>query len=176
MKHNINGLRASSNDYLLDYMFSIVDNDSSLLDLGCGPKLYSDPFKEKCNKILTIDAWDSVNPDIVADLEKQEIFDLVNGQMFDYIWMIDFIEHLDKDVGLKLIEDCKKIVNKKILLLTPLEEIWTDNQKNVDDPLLWCYGNSYDLHKSVWDKSDFSDWIEVKLPKMNNYFVGYFSK
>jgi cyclopropane fatty-acyl-phospholipid synthase-like methyltransferase len=175
MKHIIDGKRASSNDQLMKYLHSLVKEGDSLLDLGCGPKLYSNPFKEKCSKILTIDAWESVNPDIVADLETIDLISLLNGEKFDYVLMIDFIEHLEKSAGLKLIEDVKKITNKKIVLLTPLEEIWDDNHKNVNDPALWCYGNDFDMHKSLWDRNDFADWHDLKLNGLDQYFVGAFS-
>lgn len=177
MKHNINGKRASSNDEIMKFLSSLIKDGDTLLDLGCGPKLYSTPFKDKCKKILTVDAWESVNPDIVADLEKEDLISIVNGERFDYTLMLDFIEHLEKPAGIRLIEAVKKITNKKIILLTPLEEIWDDNHKNVNDPTLWCYGNSFDLHKSVWTKKDFvnSGWEPLELKGLEKYFVGTFS-
>ena len=175
MKHIIDGKRASSNDQLMKYLHSIIEDGSSLLDLGCGPKLYSDPFKDKCKKIVTIDAWESVNPDFVADLETVDLHSLLGGEKFDYVLMIDFIEHLDKDAGLRLIESVKALTNKKIVLLTPLEEIWDDNHKNVNDPRLWCYGNTFDIHKSLWHRADFADWEHLNLKGLNQYFVGTFS-
>ncbi len=175
MKHIINGKKASSNDQLMKYLHSVVKEGDSLLDLGCGPKLYSDPFKNICRKILTVDAWESVNPDIVADLETVDLLSLLGGEKYDYILMIDFIEHLDKAAGLRLIESAKSIANKKIILLTPLEEIWDDNHKNVNDPALWCYGNTFDMHKSIWSKDDFADWEDLSLPGLHSYFVGAFS-
>ena len=175
MKHIIDGKRASSNDQLMKYLHSIIEDGSSLLDLGCGPKLYSDPFKDKCKKIVTIDAWESVNPDFVADLETVDLHSLLGGEKFDYVLMIDFIEHLDKDAGLRLIESVKALTNKKIVLLTPLEEIWDDNHKNVNDPKLWCYGNTFDIHKSLWHRVDFADWETLNLPGLHQYFVGVFS-
>ncbi len=175
MKHIINGKRASSNDELMKYIHSIIKEGDSLLDLGCGPKLYSDPFKNICKKILTVDAWESVNPDVVADLETVDLPSLLKGEKYDYVLMIDFIEHLDKSAGLRLIESVKSIANKKIILLTPLEEIWDDNHKNVNDPSLWCYGNTFDIHKSLWFKEDFAGWQDLSLPGLHNYFVGVFS-
>jgi hypothetical protein len=175
MKHIIDGKRASSNDQLMKYLHSIIKEGSSLLDLGCGPKLYSDPFKDKCKKIVTIDAWESVNPDFVADLETVDLHTLLGGEKFDYVLMIDFIEHLEKDAGLRLIESVKALTNKKIILLTPLEEIWDDNHKNVNDPKLWCYGNTFDIHKSLWHNEDFAEWTSLDLPGLHQYFVGVFS-
>lgn len=173
MKHTINGKRAYSNDALLEYLINIIESGSSVLDLGCGPKLYSAPFKNRGDNVLTVDAWESVDPDLVVDLENQDITEFVT-EKYDYILMLDFIEHLDKESGLKLIERCKTLANKKIFLLTPLEEIWDDNHKNVNDEKLWCYGNNFDLHKSLWTLEDFDGWTPVKLDKLEHYFVGYY--
>lgn len=171
----IKGKKAFVNKNLRNYLLSMIEVDTSLLDLGCGPKLYSSPFKGRCKEILTIDAWDWVEPDIVADLENSSVLEIVNEKKFDYILMIDFIEHLDKNKGKKLIDDCKKICNKKIFLLTPLSEIWTDNHENVENEKYWCYGNKYDLHKSIWNHEDFDDWVKVDLPGFEKYYVGYYS-
>jgi hypothetical protein len=175
MKKKIKGKKAYSNDLLTAYLLENVESNSSLLDVGCGPKLYSTPFIGICKSILTIDAWDWVEPDIVANLETDNIQDVVNNEKFDYVLMLDFIEHLDKAAGLKLIEDCKKICNKKIFLLTPLEEIWTDNHENVEDESLWCYGNKFDIHKSLWYKTDFDGWTEITVPGFENYYIGSYS-
>jgi 2-polyprenyl-3-methyl-5-hydroxy-6-metoxy-1,4-benzoquinol methylase len=87
-----------------------IDHNSTVLDLGCGPKLYSDPLKAQCSRVLTVDGWDWVEPDIVANLETTPLMDIV-GDQFDYILMLDFIEHLDKQAGLSLIEQVKQITN-----------------------------------------------------------------
>jgi hypothetical protein len=174
MKHKIKGKRASSNDALVAYLKENVESSSSLLDIGCGPKLYSTPLLDQCSRVLTVDAWDWVEPDIVADLEQFVVSEIIE-ERFDYILMLDFIEHLDKAAGLRLIEDCKKIVDKKIFLLTPMEEIWTENHKHVEDPSLWCHGNEYDLHKSLWTREDFAGWTPITLPKFENYYVGCYT-
>ena len=171
----IKGKKAFPNRNLTNFLLENIQEGTSLLDLGCGPKLYSSPFKDICSKILTVDAWDWVEPDIVADLENSKISDVVKSESFDYILMLDFIEHLSKEAGKNLIEDCKKLCNKKIFLLTPLEEIWTDNHENVENENYWCYGNKYDLHKSIWSDDDFTDWTKINLPGFENYYIGYYN-
>ena len=172
MKHKIKGKRAFSNDQLVEYLKTTVVPGSTVLDLGCGPKLYSDPLREQCSRILTVDAWDWVEPDIVADLETTPL-DQITADTFDYVLMLDFIEHLDKSAGLQLIEQAKSQCSGRIILLTPMEEIWTENHENVDNPELWCYGNEYDLHKSLWTPEDFAGFTRVSIPGFNNYYIGY---
>lgn len=173
MKHKVKGKRAFSNDNLVAYLQSQVAAGSSLLDLGCGPKMYSDPLRNQCNRILTVDAWDWVEPDIVANLETTALKNITQDR-WDYVLMLDFIEHLNKSAGLDLIEQVKQIVNQRIFLLTPLESIWTENHENVDNPDLWCHGNEYDLHKSLWTPEDFSEFTQVNIVGFDDYFVGYY--
>jgi len=148
-----------------------IEKDATVLDLGCGVKnhsIYSD-------HTTTVDAWDKLSPDILMDLEKEELpFD---DNSFDYITMIDFIEHLDKEAGKLLLDKCKKIVRKKLILFTPL--FWDDNSRNVNNRSCWAYGNKYDYHKSLWDlENDFKDWITINIygPKHLQQWLGYWQK
>lgn len=174
MKHKVKGKRAFSNDNLVAHLQAEIAIGSSLLDLGCGPKVYSDQLRKQCSRILTVDAWAWVEPDVVADLETTPLADITT-ECWDYVLMLDFIEHLDKSAGLNLIEQVKQIVNQRIFLLTPLEEIWTENHENVDNPELWCHGNEYDLHKSLWTPEDFAGFTRVDITGFNDYFVGYYA-
>jgi hypothetical protein len=173
LKHSIKGKRAFSNDMLVGYLMGAVEPGSTVLDLGCGPKLYSDPLKPQCSDVFTVDAWEWVEPDMVANLETDLLSYLIL-QKFDYILMLDFIEHIDKQAGLRLIEEAKTLANKKIFLLTPLEAIWTENHENVDNPDLWCHGNSYDIHKSLWTPEDFEGFTRIHLRGFEHYYVGYY--
>jgi 2-polyprenyl-3-methyl-5-hydroxy-6-metoxy-1,4-benzoquinol methylase len=174
MKHTVKGRRASTNDTLVDYLKSTIQSGASLLDLGCGPKLYSNALRDLCDPVLTVDAWSWVQPVVVADLETTSLHEITD-QSWDYILMLDFIEHLDKTAGLRLIQEAKLIARRGIVLLTPMESIWTDNHEHVDDPRLWSHGNTYDLHKSLWHPDDFEGWQRIALPKLDNYFVGYYA-
>lgn len=173
MKHVVKGKRASSNDLLVGYLMGSVQHNSTVLDLGCGPKMYSDPLKPQCSRVVTVDGWDWVEPDIVANLETTPLSEIV-ADKFDYILMLDFIEHVDKQAGLRLIEDCKQQVNHKIFLLTPLESIWTSNHEHVNNPDLWCHGNELDVHKSLWSPEDFEGWTRIYLRGFDDYYVGFY--
>lgn len=161
---------------LLSYLKSLIQPGSSLLDVGCGPALYSSPFRDICNQVVTLDAWDKVNPDLIVDLEKTRLCDAVNHHHFDYIFMIDFIEHVDKSLGFEIIEDAKKLCKDKIFLLTPLPEFWNDNSHNVNNPDLWCHGNDFDLHKSVWEASDFTGWERITIKNLPKCYTGIWTK
>lgn len=159
---------------LADYLSRLIEDGSKVLDVGAGPGKYSGSLRGRCD-VTTIDAFEKVNPDILADLEKERIPDLVKNERFDYIIMLDFIEHVEKDIGHTIIEDCKSLCNKSIVLLTPLEEIWDDNSVNVNNPKLWCFGNEYDYHKSLWHVHDFREedgWTQMPF---KDYYFGYWT-
>lgn len=175
MKVEFKGKEAYVNHKILKLLESNINSGSSLLDVGCGPKLYSNHFKNVCREIVTVDAFEWVEPDICVDLEKTNLTEIFDKK-FDNIIMLDFLEHLDKEKGLSLLEDAKKICNEKIFVFTPMEEIWTDNSEHVENEKLWCYNNQFDLHKSLWNNDDFIGWnkIEFKDKKLKKHYIGIY--
>lgn len=134
---------------LPDLLTELIDPSSEVLDLGCGDKRHSN----YSNKTTTVDAWPDVFPDIVLDVVKEPL--PFREDSFDIVTMLDFIEHIDKEEGYSLIENCKKVSRHKILVLTPL--YWDDNSSHTNNTSLWCYGNPHNLHKSLWSIKDFEN-------------------
>ena len=175
MKLKFKGKRAGIDDALVAWLRACMTPGSSLLDLGCGPGLYSEAVRDLCPHQLRVDAWDWVEPDVVADLETTPLT-AITDTTWDYVFLLDVIEHLDKGIGLDLIKQCKQVVNRRIFLLTPLPEIWNDNSHNVENEQLWCHGNAYDIHKSSWIQDDFADWTPANITSLEKYYVGYYDK
>jgi SAM-dependent methyltransferase len=147
-----------------------VCEDDEVLDIGCGNKQRSSDLL--CKKVVTLDAWYKVNPDILLDLEASDL--PFPPKSFDVILMIDFIEHLERDRGHTILEQAKQIARKSIILLTPLW--WTTNKRNVNNPKLWSYHNNYDYHKSLWAVEDFVGWDRVSgIKGLQRYFVGIYN-
>lgn len=140
---------------ILTFIPPLIGKNSLVLDIGCGNK--QNTFSPRTT---TVDAWDKVKPDFLIDLESN---DLPFGEnTFDHVTLLDFIEHLDKAAGKRVLEQAKKIARKSVILLTPL--FWDDNSENVENPSLWSYGNPYDYHKSLWSvEDDFTDWKTVTI-------------
>lgn len=154
---------------MLKFIKTQVNENTELLDVGCGDRKISSQLN--CKKIVTLDAWDKVNPDVLIDLEKADLPFEENS--FDTVLMLDFIEHVEKERGFELIEQVKKIARKNIILLTPLW--WQDNSENVNNPSLWCYGNKFDYHKSLWTIEDFKGWTRNEgVSYLKDYFFGVY--
>lgn len=154
-------------DYFKENLRNNISDTDTILDIGCGNKDKTSMFKKE--NVTSLDAWDRVSPDICLDLSKEKL--PYKDNSFDVILMIDFIEHIEKNRGIELIEECKKIVRKKIILFTPL--IWSDNSINVNNPDLWCFGNIFDYHKSLWSAEDFVGWGRIPF---EGYFYGFWNK
>ena len=127
--------------------------NATVLDIGCGDKKYSNISPNT----TTLDAWDKVNPDILLDIENNDL--PFEDNSFDVIYLMDIIEHLEKERGVAILEQCKRICKQNIIIFTPL--VWEDTTKYIEDKTLWCYGNEYDLHKSLWTLNDFTDWKKL---------------
>jgi len=152
-------------NYIIENISRFINKDDLVLDVGCGNKTYS-----IFGKTTTVDAWEKVNPDYLIDLEADRL--PFNENSFDYILMLDFIEHLDKAKGEIVLNDCKKIVKTKIFILTPL--VFNDNSINVNNISCWAYGNDYDYHKSLWTLNDFISWESIVTTP--EFFFGYWDK
>lgn len=154
-------------EYLVNEISKIINKNDTVLDLGCGNKAFSN-----IGITTTVDAWEKIKPDYLLNLEIDKLPFEENS--FDYILMIDFIEHLNKNNGIKLLEDCKKIVKNKIILFTPLH--FNDNSINVNDPNCWAYGNNFDYHKSLWTLQDFYNWNRIEILEPFEFYFGYWIK
>ena len=148
------------------YLNVRMSTTDTILDLGCGDKSFSNKL---VGKVTTVDAWSKFNPDIVHDLNITPI--PFGDKSYDYVIMMDVIEHLEKNNGFKLIEEAKRIARKGVFLLTPMW--WQTNEQNVNNPKSPYYNNHFDLHKSLWTKDDFAGWeIITDKGEFEKYFVG----
>jgi predicted SAM-dependent methyltransferase len=146
-------------DAVENFIYDMVAPGDRVLDLGCGDKGRT-KFLARNNEVISVDAWEKAKPDVLLDLEKESIPFPENS--FDVVLMIDFIEHMSKTEGMRVISEAIKVCRKKVILFTP--SFWTDNMENVNNPELWCYQNQYDSHKSLWALEDFAGWQPIPYP------------
>jgi len=154
---------------LAELIQETIPKNATILDIGCGNKKYSNISIHT----TTLDAWERVNPDVLLNIEENDL--PFKDNSFDIIYLLDIIEHIEKERGEVIIEQCKRICKDKIIIFTPL--IWEDTTKYIEDPALWCYGNNYDLHKSLWNLDDFKNWKRIELdPCYDHAYMGYWKK
>lgn len=103
------------------------------------------------------------------NLEREDL--LFHLEMFRAVFMLDFIEHLNKERGLILLDQIA--VAPMSVILTPL--IWSDNKDNMkfsSDPAY--SGNPFEIHQSLWTAGEFKKrgYQRVKNILPNHIYLG----
>jgi len=147
-------MRVQNNPYYR-IMMRLIPADATVLDLGCGR---GDPFIDtNFKKLIGIDLFskkfDMPEYTKIMYRDIKKIDKMFLPKSFDVITAIDVIEHLTKREGGTLLKNAEIIAKDMILIFTPL--VWSDNKEHVEDESLWCYGNKYNYHKSLWTIKDF---------------------
>ena len=95
--------------------------DETVLDLGCGIMQATDDMKAK--SILGVDVWDKylnhikyLFPTCRINMNETDRF---MDESFDVVICLDVIEHLEKDLALHIIDECKRICRKRAIIYTP---------------------------------------------------------
>lgn len=123
-----------------------------ILDLGCGP---CNKEKDERFRDVGIVCVDIFNPHLKvcqdygfktlhADVRKIEKY--FSDNSVDIIWILDVIEHLVKEDGLKLLDKVRKIARRQVVIWVPVG--WNPQDEQDD-------GNIYQKHQSAWFKEDF---------------------
>lgn len=74
------------------------------------------------------------------------------------IFLLNVIEHLEKDTALKLLKETQKIVTKQIVIFTPLGFI--EQNRETDKDAWGLDGGKWQEHKSGWLPEDFGEGWE----------------
>jgi len=146
-----------------------VHPDDTVLDIGCGLKMITRFLK--CRLLTGIEIWQPYleEGDIWSDVTELDSF---SGTLrYDVVMALDLIEHLEKDMGIKLIFEMLKMARKRVIIFTPTQ--WTDNKAAVTDKKFWSYGNPYNEHKSLWTKAEFKKlgFLVLKHPYQKDYII-----
>ena len=142
-----------------------------VLDIGCAfrPQQYIDarthiccePYKEYMERLQLETAGASkyvyLNTDFTGAIE------LFPEQSVDTIFMVDVIEHIDREIGQAGLERLKKIARSQVIIFTPLGHMDQDPGEDGKDP--WGMGGvEWQKHRSGWFDTDFPEaegWTTV---------------
>jgi SAM-dependent methyltransferase len=159
-------------DKLIGYIDSLVTPSSIVLDIGCGTKKIANSLH--CAKVVTLDAWAPFAPDILCDLTAIPKLPCEDDS-FDLVLLIDVIEHLPKEHGIKILEEAKRVSRKSVVIFTPLW--WDPNIKEFNNPKSPYYQNEYDKHLSLWGADDLGEFEQIKqIEELSEYFLGVWRK
>jgi len=93
-----------------------------------------------------------------------ELIKSFSDQSVDSSFLSDVIEHLDKEEGLQLIEELKRVSRQQIVIFTPLG-FMPQHRENDNKDRWGLHGGEYQEHKSGWEPSDLSGGWEFYICK-----------
>lgn len=148
---------------LLSAIERTVKETEIALDLGCGirpmnyfrPKLHLlvEPWREYADILTYRHAGDKSV--IVLRAGALEVLRTLGDNSVDSIFLLDVIEHLEKDIGLKVIEECERVAREQVVLFTPLG--FMPQHVEIGQKDGWgLSGNAVQTHLSGWEPEDFS--------------------
>jgi hypothetical protein len=150
-----------------------------IIDIGCGinpqniirPKVHIcvEPHIEYVQRIMNMNPFENY---VCLNITGEEALKLFPDKSIDSIFMLDLIEHINKDAGFELLQQCERVTKKQIIVFTPLGFFPQKYIKNRKD--LWGMdGGLYQEHKSGWDIEDFDDTWDLTCVKEYHFDDGY---
>ena len=151
---------------ILSSVGDLIKETEIVLDVGCGivpinyfrPKLHImvEPWKEYTD-ILSCRHGDDKSV-LIIKLGALEALSALQTRSIDSIFLIDVIEHLDKDVGLKVIEEIERVARQQAVIFTPLG-FMPQHVESEEKDAWGLSGGEMQEHKSGWLPNDFgSGW------------------
>lgn len=137
-----------------------------VLDIGCGivPQRFVKPHVHICcepyteyvshlqKNILNMEGRDRSY--LVLNMGWNEVVRNFPEKSVDTIFLVDVIEHLEKEEGRALLEQTEKIARRQVVIFTPLGFM---PQHHADGKDAWgLSGGAWQEHKSGWMPEDFA--------------------
>ena len=138
--------------YLWEFVQLLPNEAHSLLDLGCGRGLVGAlaGIYREYDRIAGVDAFEPYlnfarSHGFYTELRKVDLNDLLPyaDKEFDVVTCLEVIEHLDKEVGSRLIEEMQRI-GRRVIIGTPDR---FHEQPEFD-------GNRLQRHQSLWSPKE----------------------
>ena len=122
----------------------------TVLDVACGLSLKSRFLN--CPIVVGVDihepylrAIDYQKPHVVIKHDVRFLGDIMIEDSFDVVYAIDILEHVTKKESEKLIEDCKRIAKKAVIIETPNGYV----PQNID--IQGFNADKYQTHRCHWE-------------------------
>lgn len=144
-----------------------------LLDVGCGikPQRYvrpivhicCDPFQQYVEKLQEIIATEKDRIYVVVKATWDEAVRMFPPNSVDTVFLLDVVEHLEKEEGKRLLAQTERIARRQIVVFTPLGFM---PQYHKDGKDAWGLdGADLQEHKSGWVPEDFGDGWQIIAAK-----------
>jgi len=139
-----------------------------VLDIGCGirPQIFFKPkihiLCDPCPEYIEIlqNRFMDQSHYVFLKGSWEEVLRLLPDRSVDAVFLLDVVEHLEKEEGRQLIHECERIARRQIILFTPLGFLPQDGDGESKDG--WgLSGGRWQVHRSGWTPKDFDPSWEV---------------
>ncbi len=137
-----------------------------VLDLGAG--ICPQPFIKKPYVHICVDAHRPYVERLKREVADDPKYVFINGpweevistfpdKSVDTVFALDFIEHLEKPDGLRMLREAERVARCQVVVHTPLG-LFPQSYDDPEKPDRWGMdGGKWQTHRSGWDLEDFSD-------------------
>ena len=93
---------------------------------------------------------------VILKNTAQAVLAQLPDKSIDSVFLLDVIEHIDKDEGKLLLHDLERVTREQIVIFTPLG--FMEQEYEAGDTDGWGYGGGiWQKHRSGWTEEDFDD-------------------
>lgn len=158
-----------SREQLIDIVRRKVHEVDVVLDIGPGirPQTFVKPYVHIC-----VDAHrpylERVQQEVGDDPKYvllNSVWDSALGMLpsksVDTVFAIDVIEHMEKEVGFKMLAEAERVARQQIVIFTPLG-FFPQSYDDPKEPDRWGMDGAYwQTHRSGWTLEDFDETWDV---------------
>lgn len=158
----------------LSVVGSKVEDVEVVLDLG--PGICPQPFIKNPYVHICVDAHrpylERVKQEVADDPKYvfinapwEQVIGMLPDKSVDTVFALDFIEHLEKEDGLRMLREAERVARRQIVVYTP-HGFFPQSYDDPDKPDRWGMDGGYwQTHRSGWELEDFGDnWQFVCCP------------
>ena len=158
----------------LDAVRKRIQNVEVVLDLG--PGICPQPFVTQPYVHICVDAHHPYLERVKREFADDPKYVFINAtwdtvvpmlpdKSVDTVFALDFIEHLEKPEGLRMLREAERVARSQIVVYTPLG-FFPQSYEDPNQPDRWGMdGARWQTHRSGWNLDDFSDeWEFVISP------------
>lgn len=156
------------------FLESLRIAEMPVLDLGCGDA----PCTHQMEGVVLIDLITRpTNPPGVIVADIRSVCEILRRDYFGTVYLLDVIEHLHKEEGLKLLTDLEQ-VGKRIVVFTPIGELWMGlNHADPEHPYAhksgWLPEEMRKLNFQTWEWPEFHKFPDDAEPKTCGAFFAW---
>ena len=153
---------------------SKIEDVNIVLDIGCGirpqeyinPRIHicCDPFQQYIEHLQDKVKDEKSKQYVFIKAEWSEIINMFPPKSVDTVFLLDVIEHVEKEQGKRLLAASETIARRQVVIFTPLGFV---PQNSPDGKDAWGFdGGKWQEHKSGWLPEDFDDSWDIYAAKI----------